>query len=106
MEYSLVSIITVNYNQSAVTRELLMSLRKISYPKVEILVVDNGSPDDKPELLKEEFPEIDLITSKKNLGFAGGNNLAVEKAKGDYCLFINNRFDGIGSINHHFFAIW
>jgi GT2 family glycosyltransferase len=90
MELPLVSIITVNYNQSAVTRDLLISLRKIDYKNVEILVVDNGSPSDTPEKLKEEFPEIYLIISKENLGFAGGNNLGVAKSKGEYCLFINN----------------
>lgn len=90
MSWPLVSIITVNYNQSAITRELLASLQRISYPTIEIIVVDNGSPTDQPEKLKEEFPQIELILSGKNLGFAGGNNLGVDAAKGKYCLFINN----------------
>lgn len=86
----LVSIITVNYNQSVVTCEFLASLRKVSYPNLEIFVVDNASPNDRPEIIKEEFPEVILIKTAKNLGFAGGNNVAVEKAKGKYLLFINN----------------
>ncbi len=90
MKRPLVSIITVNYNQSQVTRDLLLSLQKITYPNVEIFVVDNGSPHDTPEKLAEEFPEIILMISPENLGFAGGNNLAVNKSRGKYCLFINN----------------
>lgn len=90
MKQALVSIITVNYNQSSVTRDLLLSLRKITYQSIEVIVVDNGSPSDTPEKLKAEFPEIILIISKENLGFAGGNNLGVDNSSGDYCLFINN----------------
>ena len=88
--HPLVSIITVNYNQSKVTIDLLKSIREITYPNVEIIVVDNASPNDNPELLKEEFPEIQLIKSKKNLGFAGGNNIGVRASKGEYLMFINN----------------
>ena len=90
MEKPLVSVITVNYNQSGVTRDFLNSMRSITYPSVEIFVVDNGSPNDNPDTLAEEFPEIKLIKTEKNLGFAGGNNLALEPAEGEYCLFINN----------------
>lgn len=86
----LVSIITINYNESAVTLDLLESLRTLTYPNIEIIVVDNASPTDNPAILKEAYPEIFLIESKKNLGFAGGNNLGVDAAKGDYFLFINN----------------
>jgi GT2 family glycosyltransferase len=89
-ELPLVSIITVNYNQSEVTMELLATLRKISYPNVEIIVVDNASPSDNPDIIKEKFPEITLIKSPENLGFAGGNNLGVFQSKGKYLLFINN----------------
>lgn len=86
----LVSIITVNYNESQVTKDLLTSLEGLSYGNVEVIVVDNASPNDRPEGIKDAFPWITLIKSKKNLGFAGGNNLGVAASKGDYLLFINN----------------
>lgn len=89
-ELPLVSIITVNYNQLAITTQLLTSLRLATYPNMEIWVVDNGSPDDDPDILQRDFPEIKLIKSLENLGFAGGNNLAVRQAKGKHLLFINN----------------
>ncbi|MEL6303966.1 MAG: glycosyltransferase, partial [Bacteroidota bacterium] len=74
----LVSIITVNYNESLVTMEFLESIRKLTYPNVEVIVVDNDSPNDDPDAIKTAFPEIQLIKSHENLGFAGGNNLGVK----------------------------
>jgi GT2 family glycosyltransferase len=78
----LVSIITINYNESGITLELLKSLRALTYPSVEVIVVDNASPNDNPGRIKEAFPEVRLIKSPENLGFAGGNNLGIDAAKG------------------------
>ncbi|WP_435624552.1 glycosyltransferase family 2 protein [Flagellimonas sp.] len=86
----LVSIITINYNESEVTLDLLDSVRKLSYANYEVIVVDNASPNDNPDRIKENYPEVNLIKSQENLGFAGGNNLGVKQAKGEYLLFINN----------------
>lgn len=86
----LVSIVTVNYNQSAVTCEFLDSIKHISYSNIEIFVVDNASPNDNPDIIKEKHPYIHYIKTKKNLGFAGGNNIALPHCKGKYVLFINN----------------
>jgi GT2 family glycosyltransferase len=89
-KYPLVSLVTVNYNQSAVTCEFLDSIKKITYPNIEIFVVDNASPNDNPEIIKERYPYIHYIQTEKNLGFAGGNNVALPHCKGKYVLFINN----------------
>ncbi|HSW66992.1 MAG TPA: glycosyltransferase family 2 protein, partial [Bacteroidales bacterium] len=86
----LVSIISINYNHSEVTMQMLESLRKISYPAIEIIIVDNASKNDQPKKIKEHFPEIILIYSDVNLGFAGGNNLGLLQTKGKYALFLNN----------------
>ncbi|MBC3539163.1 glycosyltransferase family 2 protein [Rufibacter sediminis] len=90
MSKPLVSVISVNYNQAAVTCEMVASLRKVTYPHVEIIVVDNASPTDDPTMIKEQFPEVKLIRSSVNLGFAGGNNLGIAQAQGEYLLFLNN----------------
>jgi GT2 family glycosyltransferase len=74
----LVSIITVNYNQLFYTLELLKSLQKLTYPNVEIIVVDNGSTENPETQLNTLYPQVRTVISKKNLGFAGGNNLGVE----------------------------
>ena len=86
----LVSIISVNYDQPEVTCEMLASLRNLTYKNLEIIVVDNGSPRFDPQVIKAKYPEIQLIKSKKNLGFAGGNNLAIKEASGKYLFFLNN----------------
>ncbi|SFQ52040.1 glycosyltransferase family 2 protein [Hymenobacter arizonensis] len=86
----LVSIISINYNQAQVTCAMLASLRQLTYPNFEVIVIDNASPTEDPGVIEEQFPEVQLIRSTENLGFAGGNNLGIQAAKGDYCLFINN----------------
>jgi len=87
----LVSIITVNYNQPAVTEALLQSIReKNTYPNLEIIVVDNASAPNPVPLLADRYPEAKFIRSEVNLGFAGGNNLGIQHATGDYLFFINN----------------
>ena len=86
----LISIITVNYNGLALTTELLNSIRRISYTNIEIFVVDNASHENPQSFLAQHYPEVQCIRSEQNLGFAGGNNLAVHQAKGDFLFFINN----------------
>jgi len=88
--FPLVSIVSVQYGHAEVTVDMVKSLRHISYPNIEIIVVDNASPDENPELVKQECPEIIYIESDKNLGFAGGNNLGFKVAKGKYILLLNN----------------
>lgn len=85
-----VSIITINYNQLQVTCALLDSLRKVTYPAVEVIVIDNHSAEDPRPVIGERYPEVKLIVSDENLGFAGGNNLGIRASQGDYLLFLNN----------------
>ncbi len=84
-----VSIITVNFNQEEVTCAMLESLRHITWPNTEIFVVDNASANN-CDIIKQRYPEINLIKSETNLGFAGGNNLAIRQATGNYILLLNN----------------
>jgi GT2 family glycosyltransferase len=87
----LVSIITINLNQDAVTECLLDSiLTKNTYPDIEIILVDNGSKSDPVPGWKKKYPTIKFIRSDVNLGFTGGNNLGIAEAKGDYLFVINN----------------
>jgi len=86
----LVSIITINYNQAGITCEMLGSLFQITYKNIEVIVVDNGSREDSPKIIKEKFPRILFIQSPENLGFAGGNNLGITQSHGKYILLLNN----------------
>lgn len=86
----LVSVITVNYNNTQVTCELMASLKKISYPSLEVIVVDNGSVEDPTAAVTALYPTVKVIRSNTNLGFAGGNNLGIQAARGSYLFLVNN----------------
>jgi len=88
---SLITIITVNFNQIKVTEDFLKSvLRNAPDENIELILVDNGSKVDNESYFKKIYPEIVYIRSEKNLGFAGGNNLGIRVAKGEYILLLNN----------------
>jgi GT2 family glycosyltransferase len=90
MKTPLVSIITINYNTPEVTGALLRSLSAITYPNWEVIVVDNASPAHSSAALKKEYPFIKHISSPVNTGFAGGNNIGLHFAKGEYAFILNN----------------
>ena len=90
MKAPLVSIITVNYDTPAVTAEMLRSLSKLTYPNWEVIVVDNASPNNSSIVLKDEFPLIKHISCPENIGFAGGNNIGLHFATGEFVFFVNN----------------
>ena len=86
------SIIIVNYNVKDLLRDCLQSLRPLivnSEPLIEVFVVDNASKDGSVEMVGQEFPQVKLIASEKNLGFAKANNLALRQAQGRLLLFLN-----------------
>lgn len=84
-----VSVITVNYNQPKVTEELLESI-SLTTAGLEIIVIDNGSKTDPTTEWKTKYPNVKFIRSEQNLGFAGGNNIGIKAATGDYLFFVNN----------------
>ena len=84
-----VSIITVNFNQPKVTEELLQSI-PATYGNLEIIVVDNGSKVISINNWQANYPQVKFIRSEENLGFAGGNNLGIKEATGDYLFLVNN----------------
>jgi len=87
---ALVSIITVNYKQQQVTCELLQSISKLQYPNLEVIVVDNCQKGDDSAVYKSILPSANVLNARENLGFAGGNNLGIKAAKGDFLFFVNN----------------
>ncbi|MEG1539729.1 MAG: glycosyltransferase family 2 protein [Muribaculaceae bacterium] len=85
-----VSIITINYNGYDDTCELIDSLfQNETYP-FEIIVVDNASKNNDGERLKVKYPNVKVIISPTNIGFAGGNNLGYKSSTGEYILLMNN----------------
>jgi len=89
-----VAIIVLIYNGLEYLEDCFSSLEKLDYPKedLEIIAVDNCSTESTVEFMKKNFPEVTLIESKKNLGYCGGNNLAIKyglKKDFDYFFILN-----------------
>jgi len=89
MSSPLISIIILNWNGSKCIRQCLDAVKKTAYQNIEIIVVDNASTDDSPEIIKT-FTEVILLTLPKNIGFAAGNNAGFKKATGTYFATLNN----------------
>ena len=91
--FPLVSILIVTYNSDEFIEPCLESIaQNHSWPNYEVIVVDNRSTDKTPEILKRRAqadPRIRVVCHPENLGFAGGNNLAAQQAKGEYLVFLN-----------------
>lgn len=87
----LTSIISVNFNQPEVTLAFLHSVKNntIGIP-IELILVDNGSKEDHAAAFIAAYPELIYLRSEQNLGFAGGNNLGINIATGDFLLLLNN----------------
>ena len=82
------SIITINYNGFEDTCELIDSIPFNN--DLEVIVVDNASKKDETSAISEKYPQVKVIRSPQNLGFAGGNNLGIKAAQGKYLFIINN----------------
>jgi hypothetical protein len=85
-----ISVVSVNFNQPEATKAFLLSLKNYCSLKLEIIIVDSASDINSENEFKEIIPELLFIRSKTNIGFAGGNNLGISQAKGDYILLLNN----------------
>ena len=83
------SIITINYNGLKDTCELIDTL-PLKDESIEVIVVDNASKEDEATEIEQRYPQVKVIRSKANLGFAGGNNLGIQAANGKYLFFLNN----------------
>ena len=95
VKYPKVSIIILNWNGLEDTIECLESLKNITYPNYEVIIVDNGSEGNDAQVLKERFSDyVHLMQNDRNYGFAEGNNIgmryALEKLNPDYILLLNN----------------
>jgi GT2 family glycosyltransferase len=86
-----ISIIIVSWNTKKYMEECLTSLRGMEgNVSAEIIVVDNASADGTPEMIRTQFPDVKLIETGANLGFAKGNNVGIKEATGKYICLINS----------------
>lgn len=96
----LLSILTLNYKKSELTLRLIKSIHKmfaleLKNNEVEVIIIDNKSPDDsvkiiKGEITRKKYKNIKLYPNKENAGFGCGNNFGATFSQGKYLLFLNN----------------
>src|SRR5580704_7010581 len=80
-----VSVIIVNYNRKHFLRDCLESLADQTYPsdRREVILVDNGSSDGSADYVRQRFPWVRLVSLSRNWGFAKGNNIGFQQARGE-----------------------
>ena len=97
MEFPYCSIIVLNYQGEKIIEKTLNSLTALNYKKdrYEVLIVENGSKDKSDEVIgnwlaAHKLKNFHLLSLPKNLGFAGGNNEGIKRARGKYIALLNN----------------
>lgn len=86
-----VSVCVANWNGGSILRACLASLRAAAHEvPLEVYVVDNASTDGSADMVACEFPEVQLVRNRSNIGFSRANNQAARRARGEYLLFLNN----------------
>lgn len=87
-----VTVVTVTYQAGELVLACLDSLarQELGPVRMHVVVVDNASTDGTPDLVARAHPEVELVRSPRNLGFAGGNNLVLHRLRSRYALLLNN----------------
>jgi hypothetical protein len=87
----LLTILVTNWNGRAVLRDCLRSIyEKTAGLSFEVIVVDDASTDDSVQMVTKDFPQVELVAGKTNVGYVRANNLGVTRAKGKYVLLLNS----------------
>ena len=93
MNETILDVIILNWNGEDVIVPCLRSLAKVRSPRLRITVVDNASTDSSVEMIRDKFPEVEVIVNSSNLLFAEGNNVGIRHVinnGGRYFLLLNN----------------
>lgn len=85
-----VAIVILNYNGSNYLQKFLPPVLASTYTNKRVIVADNASVDDSIEVVKKQFPTVELITLDKNYGFAEGYNQALKQIESDYYVLLNS----------------
>ncbi|NIV15450.1 MAG: glycosyltransferase [Aliifodinibius sp.] len=92
-EKPLVSVVTLNFDGIRFLKDLFDSLRRCTYPNLEVIMVDNCSQDESVNFVKQNYPEVKIVENSENLMYTGGNNEGLKHAKGKYICLVNNDVD-------------
>jgi GT2 family glycosyltransferase len=88
--FPLLSVIIPNWNGARHLPTCLDSLRRQTYPHLEVILVDNASRDESVALVRRDYPEVVLVQLDENLGLTGGINRGVQAAQGEIIAPLNN----------------
>ncbi len=83
------SIIIVSWNVRELLANCLRSVLAQTELALQVIVVDSASSDGSPEMVAEQFPQVELLACQENVGFPRGNNLGLERANGRFILLLN-----------------
>jgi len=92
-----ISIVILTYNRSTLLKDLLLSLQKLRYEPLEIIVIDNYSEDNTEEMIGSAFPNIGYIRTNKNIGVSA-RNLGLKRATGDIVVTLDDDIIGLDDI--------
>ena len=90
--YPPVAVVILTYNSAEIIERCLASLVTLNYSNVTFMLVDNDSQDATHKIVKDKFPQVELLQTSENTGYTGGNNRGIEKALlrgADYVLIVN-----------------
>lgn len=90
MKKKLVSVVLVTRNRAKEVLKAITSIYQQNYQPKEVILVDNASLDNTSEIIKKKYPKIKILISKVNRGAAGGRNLGLASAKGEFVLFMDD----------------
>jgi GT2 family glycosyltransferase len=92
-----VSIVILSWNGRKFLEQFLPSVIKTKYDNLELIVGDNASTDDSIEFVRNNYPQVKIITLTKNYGFAGGYNEVLKQVKADYYVLLNQDVEVTGN---------
>ena len=86
----LASVIIVTWNSEKFIEDCLASVLAQTYPRLEVIVVDNGSQDSTLRKIRDRYSSITIVENSENLGYCRANNIGLRRAQGAFILFLNS----------------
>ena len=86
----LISVIILNFNGKAFIERCIESVLAQDYARLQVIVIDNGSVDGSPNLIREKYKGVLLVENGRNIGYAAANNIGIRYAQGTYIVIMNN----------------
>lgn len=90
IEYPLISIVTVVYNNVSNIEETIQNISSLTYPKIEYIIIDGNSTDGTIDVIKKYTSKIDVFITEKDLGIYDAMNKAIKYCNGDWVIYMNS----------------